>query len=418
MNSCFRILSFGCLFLIGACSNPNEVGLALQPKGEKPAVLFVDTIAVQAQTVWEDSLVTSQAGFDVVGSYNDEIFGQVNAGFASEFSSSISGVSIPSTAEPDSAVLTLAYAGFYGDTSKSLTLNIYRLTEDLLTTTPYYSSREPLHNAAADWSITLTKLNIRDSVTIDGTNRAPLVRIKLDKSYAQDMLNATRSDTTFKGLYFDAALNKGPGCLAYFSPSSDQTKITLYYKLNGVNTTISYYSNTSSGRYNYFPKVLTYPGLKGPLSSAQPDSLLYMQGLARYKLKLKFPYIRNLNGMDIAINRAELLIPEFVTPSAASYKENFQLIVAKITDDQNHTSIIPDQFEGAGFYGGAYNGTLYQYSFNVTRYVQSLIKSSTTDYGMFVISSNSVSLANRVVLAGPNKKVNPLKLRLTYTKVH
>ena len=66
----------------------------------------------------------------------------------------------------DSVVLTLDAIGLYGDTATPMAINVYELSNDLLSSTDYYSNTYVAHNLTSLGGLTF-KPNLTDSVDID-----------------------------------------------------------------------------------------------------------------------------------------------------------------------------------------------------------------------------------------------------------
>ena len=99
----------------------------------------VDTFQLETYTIAEDSVITDNPAFAVLGSYVDPKFGNVNANFYTQL--------VPSGLNPDfgdlstitidSVVLGLEYVGFTGDLYKQ-TLQVFEMSEDIHLDSTYY----------------------------------------------------------------------------------------------------------------------------------------------------------------------------------------------------------------------------------------------------------------------------------------
>jgi uncharacterized protein YgbK (DUF1537 family) len=80
-----------------------------------------------------------------------------------------------------------------------------------------------------------------------------------------------------------------------------------------------------------------------------------------------------------------------------------------------NVSII-DASEASSYYGGSYNSTNKEYTFNIARHVQQtltkIVEEGGKDYGLFLVAGGSTSNAQRTLLKGNNS----LKLIVTYSK--
>jgi hypothetical protein len=104
------------------------------------------------------------------------------------------------------------------------------------------------------------------------------------------------------------------------------------------------------------------------------------------------------------------MIDTFAAPAA--------LILFGINDDGT-TYAIPDAFEGATYFGGTLNSGTVQYRFNIARYIQQVLDGDRNNNGLYILASNGAVYGNRAVISGgPSTSARPMKLNITYTKLH
>ena len=208
-----------------------------------------------------------------------------------------------------------------------------------------------------------------------------------------------------------------------------ESKITLYYK-NSTTDSLSYdFSLGSVARFNNFKHdystALINPLLDVQINNPTPptqNATVFVQSMAGVKTKVEFPYLmRWVDNGRIGVNKAELLISvdtnlldlykldTFASPAA--------LIVFGINDNGTIYAI-PDAFEGATYFGGTYNSGTVQYKFNIARYIQQVLNGDRNNNGLYILASNGAVFANRVVIGGATSATRPMKLNITYTKIH
>ena len=108
------ILAFSVIF--SSCEKePSEVGIGLQPGSDK-IIVATDSLAVFTKTVRDSSIATDERSLSLLGSYQNDIFGQTNASFITQLTLSSGNVSEDAVIEPDSMELILNYGGYIGDT--------------------------------------------------------------------------------------------------------------------------------------------------------------------------------------------------------------------------------------------------------------------------------------------------------------
>jgi hypothetical protein len=93
---------------------------------------ITDTFAIISYTELEDSTITDNPANVVLGSYVDPEFGLMNASFYTQWRIATVNPDFgdPTTIVLDSFVLSLDYAGYYGDLGAQ-TFEVYELDEDL-----------------------------------------------------------------------------------------------------------------------------------------------------------------------------------------------------------------------------------------------------------------------------------------------
>ena len=129
------------IFLFSACNKADStLGLnALDPSDLLNATQ-VDTFMLETYTVVEDSVITDNPAFSLLGSYNDPQFGTFDASFYTQLR--LSGINPNfgdiSTITVDSIVLGLEYAGYYGKFNQQ-TIEVYQLTESIDLDSTYYA---------------------------------------------------------------------------------------------------------------------------------------------------------------------------------------------------------------------------------------------------------------------------------------
>lgn len=447
----FFILPFSLAVCLTSCDESSVVGLDVQPENDLLNVGYQDTTTVYTRTYRGDSLNTDESlistGVGLIGKYVDPVFGTASASMYTQ-------VRIPTDITPitfginplcDSVVLSLVYeGGVYGKKQRvNQTLNVYQLSESLVQSSVYYSN-QTLSRLPTD----LTKDNgyvfkpsPLDSVLIYGKDQKPQVRCELDNLFGQLILNNQSTgqiannaafQSFFKGIYITtentAGLASSEGNIINFKMG--ESKIILYYHNSNAtnNDSLSYELGLGSvGRFNHFEHDYS-AGAIDPLLSAQINATpatnnptVFVQGMAGVKTKIEFPHLLNWidNGL-IGVNKAELVIS--VDTSVATYLlDTFAspaaFILYGINDDGTNYAI-PDAFEGSSYFGGTYNSGTVQYRFNIARYIQQILDGDRNNNGLYLLTSNGANLANRAVIAGANSATRPMKLNITYTKLH
>lgn len=447
----FFILSLGLSICFTSCDESSVVGLDVQPENDLLNVIYEDSTTIYTRTVDADSLITDESlissGVGLIGKYIDPVFGPATASMYTQvrLPTGISSTTFGTSPTCDSIILSLVYEGtVYGKKErKNLKLSVHQVTQSMSTANTYYSNSTLTYSSVdlteADGH--LFKANTYDSVaTVGGLLLKPQVRARLDNSFGQLLLNNATMGNLIDNVSFQSLLNgiyittenttgllSEEGNIVHFKMG--ESKITLYYK-NATTDSLSYdFSLGSVARFNHFEHDYSTGGIdtsldnqiNNPTPPAQ-NATVFVQGIAGVKTKIEFPYLMHWvdNGL-IGVNKAELLISvdtnlldlyrldTFAAPSA--------LILFGINDDGT-TYAIPDAFEGATYFGGSYNSGTLQYKFNIARYIQQILDGDRNNNGLYILASNGAVFANRVVIGGASSSTRPMKLNLTYTKIH
>lgn len=447
----FFILSISASICLTSCNESSVVGLDVQPTNDLLNVGYQDTTTLYTRTVKGDSLITDESlissGIGLIGKYIDPVFGISSAAMYTQvrLPSDITPTSFGTSPICDSIILSLIYEGsFYGKKEKvNQKLNVYQLTQSMSTSSTYYSnntlSKSSTDLTAAGGYIFKPKTgsSLSDSVLVNGVKLKPQLRAPLDNTFGQLLLNNQTTgnlssnasfQSFFNGIYITTENTTGlateEGDILHFKMG--ESKIILYYH-NSANDSLSYdFSLGSVARFNHFDH--DYTGAVSDLTTQfitptqTQNTTVYVQSMAGAKTKIEFPYLMNWLDMGaIAVNKAELVIN--VDTSIATYNiDTFAapaaLIIYGINDDGT-TYAIPDAFEGATYFGGTLSSGTLQYRFNIARYIQQVFNGDRNNNGLYILASNGAAHGNRAVLSGgATGSARPIKLNLTFTKLH
>ncbi|MEP7168444.1 MAG: DUF4270 family protein, partial [Bacteroidota bacterium] len=180
-----------CLFIffvfIYSCKEPDNVGLNVLPKSDLSSLNYSDTTSLVTSVVREDSLSATGNSANLVGVINDNVFGVTKASFYSQVLLSSVGVAFGSNPHCDSMILTLAYSGYYGDTTALHSFEVDRLNEYIQSDSNYYSNKT-FSTSDVLGTFTTSEIFPHDSVLVNGTNTSPHLRIPLDITKASIFL--------------------------------------------------------------------------------------------------------------------------------------------------------------------------------------------------------------------------------------
>jgi len=437
-----RICFLAAILITSCKEDPYQVGLDLLPASDTLYVDQFDTVSIIAYSEIQDSIRSDEMSSLLLGSIMDPVFGLTTASFYTQLLLSSEGIDFGLNAQLDSLVLVLYYGLVYGDTNTLQQLRVFELSEDLHLDSSYYSNQ-----AAATYGIELADLyykpHPKDSMIIWGTKVAPHLRINLTNKtnyLGNKILQAPGSVLAtipefikfMKGLYVQALPVTSGGALVNYAASGGLSEMILYFHNESQGDSLHFDMpiDIVSARFSAFDHNGYFhadPGFKQQVlyhDTTLGKNKVYLQTLGGVKVRLRLPFIKELKKLGpIAINNAIL---SFTNPEAdTTYIPPPQLSLFRI-DSAGRLGALPDELEGAAYFGGDYDKNSRGYFFRITRYVQQLLINDTlTNYDLTVFASNPLTrdvFTNRVILNGTDPYFQPdfadrIRLKIVYTKL-
>ena len=416
----------------------SRVGGTLRPSD----VIRTDTIDdIQAFSIAEDSIRTSKMSAEVFGWVEDPLFGTVRSHLFIQFRLSADAVNFGTDAELDSVILSIPYAGFFGDTANRLQIGVYELDEAMHKDSSYYSVRDLAVLPAPLAKVGQVEVHPLKKVVVTGEEQSAQLRIALDKDYfTQKMLLKSGSPELsnnanflpyFKGLMLKAEGKESKGCLAYLDVLNGLTAITLHYHNQEHDSLIfQLVSNDSSvyfARIDHQGYADAEAELKRQVTEKKYDGAsrsLYVQASGGVKVQLRFPGLKGrYAGRRVVVHKAELVMaPDFEVQGGYDpwFHPSSLSMYYKQDSASSKTYFLPDYLNlGSDFFGGKY-GEDSTYRFLLTQYVQHLLTEQISgDYPLYVVANGAAIQATRVRLKGPAHpdRRNRMRLILTYSVI-
>lgn len=435
----------GMIIMLWSCTeNPSKVGFDLLPSGDLVLVRKDSTLTVaniQAFTQTDGNQRTDEPEFNLLGTFNDPVFGKTTADFALQFRID----SFPekqNVLEVDSLVLYLLYNELYGDTLTPQKLKVYELGADLSLNGKYYQDVDLKGMANSE---VLADMNYTPKFKLDSLTNAygstkedpkdtviQTIRIHLDKSLATkllaaDSLTLSSNDAFinyFKGLYVEAGdLNSG-GTVMRIKTVAAGSRLALYYRTASDTLKNIYKINSNAARVSRFAHDYSNTGFAANLNKADnQDSLLYLQTTGGLRTKILIPNLGTWkDSANFAINKAEIIFTvDHIVSDTAHYLPPEQLVFSAIGVDSLGQEIkyLPKDFDFSQiYYNGIYDSTTTTYRFNIANHMQQVIEhvKDKDNLGFYLATSQPSSTFRRVVLKGPGSKAG-IKLDVTYSKI-
>ena len=442
-----KILLTGMCFVVGwsvffACKEDSgKIGLQLQSDDEFLNTDYFDTTSIIAYSAIHDSLITSNLEVNMLGYLNDPVFGKTQAGIYSQLLLSSFGVDFGNNVVVDSAVLTLVYAGYYGDTLNSFKINVYELDENIINTQKYYTTSSLKNKGIALTENPNLYISPRPTTKTDTSISTYCLSIRLKKEFAKDKFisqsgsnvyaDSNRFLDYFKGLYVEASDLTGNGCLLSINMKDPMSKLTIYYKnSDGLNRTYWFNMNESTlhfGVFNHFNYANAVPNLReqlnGKETSTSGKDVLYAQAGTGIKVSLHFPNLKEMfKDKKVIIHRAALVISQKDDALPNYFPPNALFCTYKKYASDSTAYFLPDYSDlGGDYFGGKYNPTKKEYYFNITKYIQNMVDGRGDDYLLSLFVNPSVTYFSRLMIYGTAPTIDfdkRLKLKINYTIVH
>jgi hypothetical protein len=412
-----------------ACTNETTpIGLDLIDN--QVGTYFMDTITLEAYSMLEDTINTTQSSADILGHLSDPVFGNSSAGIYAQLSLSGSTVNFGTNPIIDSVVLTLQISGYYGDTNSYVGIRVHKLTSDLSTTDQYYQTSTVDYDPnILNYSLTGYNLRPKTPIVVDTALINAHLRIRLSQDFGQDLLN--RQDeinndfsSFLKGLYIEATSHTGNcGYMLITNMNSALTGLTVYY-----------HNDSDNNKRYTFPcseKCARFTHLDHNYSASTSDlfvrevlqnhkdlgeEILYVQGGGGVKTRITFPYLEKTFAEDnerVIIHRAELVITN-VDPSEVYLIQPNLLTLQGIRKSDGAVRFLPDDdyYTNSAYFGGTYDSKKHEYRFRITNYVQDLIlgQEDWCNYINLVVRGSAVR-PHRLIFDGTDPE-SPTRLRL------
>src|SRR6218665_2310281 len=422
-----RIFSFSACFLLAlavsvSCKKtPSKFGTdALDP--ESILKSGTDTFQLSTYTVREDSFPTDNQLNALLGVMHDPKMGITDASFYTQFT--IDGnVTHNAGLVPviDSVVLSLRYQGYYGQLT-SQTFEVHQLTDNLDIDETYYKDSETFESLD-DLVVTGsgTQTPSMDSIDQeDGTKIAPQLQLKLENSFGftlmNEAINGTAFDneenfkTWFKGLHIKAQNNNpaaGQGGILYFDLESADTKITVYYKIQGdVNATPYSYKmfiDNDCADYNHVDVDNTGYFVNSTFDNPTNGNVQFYTQAFESRGVVKFPTVNDIPSNSLV--QAALLELPISYQNKNLYYPSAVLTVIIETDDYVATTY------------AIYDDANKRYLVDLRSYIQSIVNGESDNTGIIINPLYPTGTAERIVFNGSatSNKAKP-RLVIKYTQ--
>jgi hypothetical protein len=396
---------------------------------------LLENVGMTSSFFMEDSLLTANYRYNVLGEYRDDKFGTVSSNIFTQLCLSSTAEDFTSFAI-DSICLTLAYAGGYSiDTTLAPTrmkLSIYELDE-VLDTTKRYSFNDvqvksnPIYSSEVEFDVN------RD-VIVGNDTLNPYLSVRItDNEFCSKVSSFTGDNDDFqeliKGIKIVAEKIDMNGFIAYIDMTSASTGLTLYYEKDSKKQT---YKINFPERGNRFMKY-EYDFSGSEINGLERDTLgrnseyIYLgnMGISMGKIDIDeqafMKYWKDsINGgasdNDVAINRAVIEIPVAEINQSVLPVQKILCYRQYISNSDTTLVLIHDAQVSDTYYDAIYEHTTNSYRINATMHFENYINGNIDELDLYLVPDERRSSANRVILNGTKHSTNPIKIRITYSK--
>lgn len=415
----FFCISFA---LVSCKKNETKIGKEVLSDDQILNSMVTDTFELTTYSFKEDSVNSKNQIHALLGAMNDPKFGTTNASFYTQVRLDNPGsTSFGNAPVVDSIVLSLGYAGYYGKTTAQ-TFEVYELTQDLNTTDKYYSFSTATYNptnlvAPGKGTITpkpTTKVVVGTD-TVGAQLRLPLVNSfathLMDGVAAGHYLTQDAFKAFFKGLHLkvsNATPSANEGGVMYYALNNINTKLTIFYTVDGLQKRFSYLLDGASVNFNHLDFNTVGSRFQNVLDDSTAGQKEFYAQAFTSRAVVQFPSIKDLPA-NAVIHKANLILPvsyyanDLIYPSAKISIGFRSALGSNVIYSLPNTDV-------------TFSSELKQYSINLRQHIQGILIGKEPNTGVFIRPTFFNSTTERIVFNGPQGiyKKKP-KLVVTYT---
>jgi len=393
---------------------------------------FQDSTTISSFTFRDEKIKVSGPRYNLVGSFNDPLFGYTSGYFAAQYRLQYYPNYEPD-ATLDSLILQMSYKYVYGDTLTPQTLLVHELTDSLSYNSSYLSSYNLKNIASPEiiGSLDFIPKFRTDSTKTDTT--AQILRIPLDPSLGNrllkmdslDMVSNDKFITVFKGLLVETApVSRKGSLLRVDAPSS--VLVAYYHTAKHDSLGYGYRVTANSADVSgYVHDYSSAPFFANMNQETVQDTLVFLQPTGGTKVKINIPGLTTWkDSTNYVINKATLTIHvDTLISDFKRFEIPPNIYLMNILDDG--TEELPqDGTQSLSYYGGIYNPVKGTYTFNIAQHLQLVttgkIQSDGTtkkinNNGFYLVHPLRNASPRRVVLKGAASS-RPMKLEVIYTR--
>jgi hypothetical protein len=399
-------------------------------------VILVDTMTVDVSTIQIDSLVTSSQNRIAVGSYDDPLFGKVQANSYFQLSGSTYTVNVSSSDTEggnyvfDSIRMVMKLDKYYyGDTTQVHSFTVHRLQQKVKTSledNTFHNDSDLAYDTESLGSVSFKpKPNSQDSVNVVLSNE--FGNALFQKLKSKEITNTDEFVDYFKGLVIKSSTSNSSNVIGfnlsselrlyyskYLSESDSSLLITF-----GIYDVVKQFNNFSLDKKGTLIENL--PNSKSKLASVNTSNMGFVQSGTGIACRVDFPNIKQLKRL---YDNGAIVDAQFtIKPVNGTYSSKYPLpdsLEVYVCDNLNRIKRRLTSTSGSSLYAVLSNKTdefneNTGYSLSLTSFLQSeLVKLSDDKSSLIFVLPSLSKGVNRLVLADQKSKENKLQLKIYY----
>ena len=391
------------VLVLVACTDPNTIGLEVQPSSEN--IIFSNASSISWQdsyTVSEDSLRTDEAYNLLLGEINDFDFGLNKASFYTQILLEENNTDLGSNPTVDSVILSYNFSDYYGEIEPFTELTVNQISVNINKDSIYYSNSYEMNSE--------NMYNV-DAFIISEDLDDPFIKIKLKNKFGQDILDLgsdALSDNenflqNFNGISLTAS---STNTMLYLNPNGTNSYLKIYYHNDNSDSdtlTLDFNLGGDAARLNLFNE-------KNESSIMSDDSRLYIQSMAGYKVKISLNNLDSIKSyLDGKVLNKVSIIFDIKQGSQTQYAAHEKLVLVRVNDDGNNIFLSDLTIEGDTYFGGGIQDN--SYTFNISRYFVQLLNNDSYTNDLYLLPAGAAANSNRTILS------RDIKLQIYYSEL-
>ncbi len=359
------VFALGLLIVLACCTKSDPFGKELftDPSG----LTFSDTMTIKTSIVLEDSTNTNISPNQLLGLFNDPVFGKTEAVINTNFWPGQLGYKFKANSTCEAAFLYVHYdaSRFYGDSTALQSVEVWRTAEVISPDSSYFSGAKTTATVKIGELLNfqphpLTKLIQRDTsrITTQVDTLGAYFAIPIDVAFAQEILSLDSASLStpksftekMRGLQIRVVTPGGSPCM--MSVILDRTsfsRLTMFFKEPDSTRTKTFHCFFTANKWVTLTHDYTGTPFASSIGTETTDNL-FVQGGAGLRVKIELPFVKNLT--NIAINQAELeltlLEPSLPGDNLTLFPAPSQLLLSKFVAADKNTLFTSDVYAAAG----------------------------------------------------------------------